>query len=439
MNIKEKAKEFAIKAHKGQVRKSEINKPMIIHPINVGLMLESYGFDDNIVAAGYLHDVVEDTKYELEDIKENFNDDIESLVKGASEPDKSLSWEERKTHTINEIANLDFRHKVLAAADKINNLEDINRLMTLNKDFDFSLFNRGYDKQKWYYTNLANKLAKGDEHPIFDRLKETVETTFYNKENEALKYIYIDEFNLLYKYHLLKYEIKNIKNCLKIKPYVIELTGTPRTGKTSIINDLEDFFKKANFKVKVLEEFTSSKFYKENLKEKLKIEYKNVVNTEIPKYVNIQLEETLKEEIDIIIIDRSLFDRCIWIDRLWLKKGISKDELDDYYNKYIKKIKENIDIVIATYCSPEVAMKRDYNSNLSLEKRSFLNINNLEEYNTSLKNTIDLFSDNNYEVNMIDTDNISLKETKLQIVDLILKDMKDKYLEELIKEYKVHI
>ena len=45
MNIKEKAKEFAILAHKGQVRKSDKEKPMIIHPINVGLILEEYEFD----------------------------------------------------------------------------------------------------------------------------------------------------------------------------------------------------------------------------------------------------------------------------------------------------------------------------------------------------------------------------------------------------------
>ena len=61
MNIKEKAKLFAIKAHKGQIRKSDKEKPMIIHPINVANILSEYGYDDNVVAAAYLHDVIEDT------------------------------------------------------------------------------------------------------------------------------------------------------------------------------------------------------------------------------------------------------------------------------------------------------------------------------------------------------------------------------------------
>ena len=96
MDVKALAKEFAIKAHKGQVRKSDKVKPMIIHPINVANILSEYGFDDNVIAAGYLHDVVEDTKYELSDITDKFGIDIASLVKEASEPDKSLPWEEIK-------------------------------------------------------------------------------------------------------------------------------------------------------------------------------------------------------------------------------------------------------------------------------------------------------------------------------------------------------
>ena len=91
MDLKEKAKIFAINAHMGQIRKSEPDKPMIIHPISVGMLLEEYGYDESIVAAGYLHDVVEDTKYTIEDIENEFGPEIANLVMGVSEPDKSLS------------------------------------------------------------------------------------------------------------------------------------------------------------------------------------------------------------------------------------------------------------------------------------------------------------------------------------------------------------
>ncbi len=427
MNITIKAKEFAITAHQGQVRKSEPNKPMIIHPINVAYILEEYNFDENVVAAGYLHDVVEDTKYTNNDIKKIFGSDIASLVYGASEPDKTLSWEERKKHTIEESAKLDLRHKAVVVADKINNLEDLDRIMNTNKNFTFDNFNRGYEKQKWYYTNLCNKICENESHEIFDRLKDIVDKVFNNKSDIALKYLDNDTYNKLLHIHYLKKEIKGMMNYLSNKPFVIEFSGTPRTGKTTIINNLEDFFKKGGYKVKVIREFTSSNFYKKEIKEKLKYEYKNVLNTEIPKYVNSQLDEVLKEESDIILIDRSLFDRTIWIDRLKLKQGISDKEVDDYYNKYVPIIKEKIDLVIATYCETDEVLKRDYYANLSLEMRKFINEDNINEYNTSLKNSINLMDDNNYKVNLFDTTNNSLKEIEYEIVKFILNKLCNKY------------
>lgn len=80
MDLKEKAKMFAINAHMGQIRKSEPDKPMIIHPISVGMLLEEYGYDESVVAAGYLHDVVEDTKYTIEDIRKEFGDEIANIL-----------------------------------------------------------------------------------------------------------------------------------------------------------------------------------------------------------------------------------------------------------------------------------------------------------------------------------------------------------------------
>lgn len=185
MNIKDKAREFAIKAHMGQIRKSEPDKPKIIHPIGVAKMLESFGYDDDVVAAGYLHDVVEDTKYTNEDIEREFGSDIASLVMDASEPDKSLSWEERKEHTIRETKKLPFRNKLVVCADKINNLEDLYLKFKKSGKRDFSAFKRGEESQKWYYTNVYESLVYNEdaETPIFKRFKNVVDNMF-NSKNE---------------------------------------------------------------------------------------------------------------------------------------------------------------------------------------------------------------------------------------------------------------
>lgn len=181
MDIKEKAKLFAIQAHKGQVRKSESDKPMIIHPIGVGMLLEEYGYDDNVVAAGYLHDVVEDTKVIIEEIEKEFGNDVASLVMGASEPDKSLSWEVRKKHTVEETKRLPFRNKLVICADKVNNLEDLMLKFQKSGTRDFSAFKRGEKDQKWYYTSIYHSLIANEdfELPIFKRLKDVLDIVFY--------------------------------------------------------------------------------------------------------------------------------------------------------------------------------------------------------------------------------------------------------------------
>lgn len=441
--MKEKARKFAIIAHRGQVRKADKEKPMIIHPINVAQILEEYGFDENVIAAGYLHDVVEDTKYNITDIGKKFNEDIMSLVSGDSELDKSLSWEIRKQTIIDSIKELDLRHKAVICADKISNLEDLIIIIKKNGNFDFSDFNRGYDKQKWYYNEIYKSLINNEDknYPMFIRLKKLIDCVFDDIINNYVRdVIFLDneqEYNELLKIHYKKEEVFKLKNVLlKNRPYVIEFTGTPRTGKTSLINNLYDFFRKKGFKVEVLEEFTTSKYYKKNVYPLLKDEYKNVVNTEIPKYVLKQLEDKIKTKPDIIIIDRSLFDRLIWVDRLYNKGGMTDKEYNDYKELYIPLIKDKINIIISTYADSLTALKRDYNANISLEERNFLNKNNIDEYNNALLNMKELSIIENINFNLFDTTNKNQRIISIEVANVILDNMRRVYLDEIYKELK---
>ena len=438
MSIIEKAKQFAIEAHKGQVRKSEKEKPMIIHPINTANILKEYGFDSNVVAAGYLHDVVEDTKYTIEDIEKEFGEDIKSLVEGNTEPDKSLSWEERKKHTIEHVKNLDMRHKAVVCADKISNLEDLMTLFEKNGEYNFSAFKRGYDDQKWYHENVYKSLITNEDenNPMFIRYKELIDHIFNNKKDDPFIKDTIfegkeDEYSNLLKLHYKKKELIKLKSILDMRPYVIEFTGTPRTGKTTLMNNLNDFFKKGGFKVTTLEEFTTSDKYKKEIYPTLKDQYKSVINTKIPEYVLAQLEEALSSNTDIIMIDRSLLDRMIWADRLYLKDGFTKEEYDAYIQKYIPIIKEKIDCIVATYVDSMTSLKRDYFANLSLEKRNFLNIQNIEEYNTSLNNIEEISKKEGINLHVFDTSNKSQRDISILATEAILSDMRDEYIKEL--------
>ena len=76
----EKAYKFAEKAHAGQKRLS--GEEYIVHPLNVANFLAELGLDPSTIVAGFLHDILEDTKITLEELRKEFGEDITFLVEG---------------------------------------------------------------------------------------------------------------------------------------------------------------------------------------------------------------------------------------------------------------------------------------------------------------------------------------------------------------------
>ena len=82
IDIIEKAYQVAYDAHKDQKRKS--GEPYIIHPICVAIILADLELDIESIAAGLLHDVVEDTSCTYEQVREMFGEEIALLVDGVT-------------------------------------------------------------------------------------------------------------------------------------------------------------------------------------------------------------------------------------------------------------------------------------------------------------------------------------------------------------------
>lgn len=440
MDIKEQAKIFAINAHRNQVRKNEPDKPMIIHPISVGNMLESYGYDDEVVAAGYLHDVVEDTKYTIEDIEKNFGKKVANLVFTASEPDKTKSWEERKQHTIDTTKTLPLENKLIICADKINNLEDIMIKFQKYEKRDFSLFKRGEEKQKWYYENIYESLIYNEnkELPIFKRLKRVIDIVFHNSEDKYLKDIIFKDnqeyYKKLKKLHAQKQELQRLKEISPLtKPFVIEFCGTPRTGKTSSILNLYDFFKKGGFMVAIIEEFTTSKYYKEKIRTKKNNEDIQNLNLDIIENIEKQLKKSINSNNEIILIDRSLNDRQIWNYNCFKDKNMDEKTYIETKEKYANISKKLIDFLVITYTDSMTSLRRDYASSLALENRTFLNKENIDKYNNSL-NTIKEEIDSNVENYIfLDTTNMTYMDSSINIAENIMNAMRKKYVDNIYK------
>ena len=171
---------YATRAHKGQRRKLE-DIDMIFHPFTVGMILQRNNCNEDIVCAGILHDVVEDTSYSFEDIEKEFGQVVRDYVYDASEPDQSLEWEERKKHTIEHIKTAPLGSKLIVACDKINNLDDTyESIMKYGEKAAWEVLKRPKDKQEWYYTSVYNSCIEGEDenHPIFKRYKDILEKVF---------------------------------------------------------------------------------------------------------------------------------------------------------------------------------------------------------------------------------------------------------------------
>jgi guanosine-3',5'-bis(diphosphate) 3'-pyrophosphohydrolase len=122
------AYEFAARAHAGQERKGD-DSPYIAHPTEVARLLHAEGVaDDELIAATFLHDVVEDTDHTIEEITDRFGPEVGAVVEAMTE-DKSIeSYEPRKEHHRDQVEAGGRRPALVYAADKLANLRDMRSL-----------------------------------------------------------------------------------------------------------------------------------------------------------------------------------------------------------------------------------------------------------------------------------------------------------------------
>ncbi len=126
--IVRKAYEVAEKAHAHQKRES--GEPYIIHPLNVCMNLTKFKADGSSLCAGLLNDVVEDTDYTLEDIKEMFNEDIAFLVDGVTKI-SNLHYNTKDEATNANIRRLinslndDVRIIIIKLCDRLHNMRTL--------------------------------------------------------------------------------------------------------------------------------------------------------------------------------------------------------------------------------------------------------------------------------------------------------------------------
>lgn len=162
-----KAIEFAAVKHRDQKRKGS-DTPYIVHPVEVMLFLTECGCSAETVAAGVLHDTLEDTETTLEELKENFGTAVAELVAAESE-DKSKSWQERKQATIDSLKTAGRETKMICLADKLSNLQSMVYDFATVGDKLWSRFSADKEHVAWYYRGVILG-TKDMRSPLRDRL-----------------------------------------------------------------------------------------------------------------------------------------------------------------------------------------------------------------------------------------------------------------------------
>src|SRR5215472_5025513 len=131
LEIIRKAYDFSLKHHQGQTRAT--GEPYLIHPLEVSLVLADMKLDSTAIAAGLLHDAIEDTPVTHEDIRRSFGEKVVHIVEGVTKIDKIdlASREERQAENVRKMVLAmvdDIRVVLIKLADRLHNMRTLKHL-----------------------------------------------------------------------------------------------------------------------------------------------------------------------------------------------------------------------------------------------------------------------------------------------------------------------
>ena len=173
---------FAEAAHRGQRRKDD--RAFIAHPVHVARLLAARGYDEEVVAAALLHDVVEDTPVTLAEIRKSFGARVAQLVEWVTE-DPALPTLERKRAYRAGLRRSPDAARAICAADKVCNASDLRQAASQDDEQVLARFAGGLEAQ---VQRLSAELTMLDESGTDRSLREAMRAELGGLRTQARRH-----------------------------------------------------------------------------------------------------------------------------------------------------------------------------------------------------------------------------------------------------------
>jgi (p)ppGpp synthase/HD superfamily hydrolase len=161
--------------HKAQLRKYPgVEVPYMSHVAGVTAILSRHGFRPEVVAAGALHDVLEDCSVTYDELRSRFGSEVADLIRHVSEEDKSLAWEERKRLYLEHFSSKPWEAQAITLADKIDNFQSIV-VCAISFGDPWAMFKRGREAQLARFRELGDRARALPPHALVAEYAEALE------------------------------------------------------------------------------------------------------------------------------------------------------------------------------------------------------------------------------------------------------------------------
>lgn len=201
------------------------------------------------------------------------------------------------------------------------------------------------------------------------------------------------------------------------RPYVLEITGTPKAGKTSTIGLVASFFKDCGWRVHVVKERAAE----------CPIPMKGhfFFNTWTTCTMLAEVLDVVDRDIDLVILDRGFFDALVWLELQVGRQQVTSDEARTFEQfVLLERWRRLVDATIVMTVSPAQAMKREQLGRLLPRRGSVMQESALDRFNAALREAREKHG-SSFQLEDVDSETENPKEVAAHVLRRVLSRIEE--------------